>query len=90
VKTNNKVTPQPLPQALIARINLHCDRMLKRLKAAEANGTTWDVLKVELKRDFGALVDQFSLADEVNDEQQDDGHHTGHASCHKRPFPATL
>jgi hypothetical protein len=80
VKTNNKVTPQ-LTQVLIARINLHCDRMLK---AAEANGTTWDVLKVELKSDFGALVDQFSLADEVNDET--DGHRTGFASCHKRAF----
>jgi hypothetical protein len=75
-----------LPQALIARINLHCDRMLKRLKAAEANGTTWDVLKVELRRDFGALVDQISLVDEVNDERQNDGHHTGYASCHKRAF----
>ena len=75
-----------LPQALIARIKLHCDRMLKRLKAAEANGTTWEVPKVELKRDFGALVDQFSLADQANDEPQNDGRHTGYASCHKRAF----
>jgi hypothetical protein len=60
--------------------------MLKRLKAAETNGTPWDALKVELKRDFDVLGDQFSLADEVNNERHDDGRCPVFASCHKRTF----
>jgi hypothetical protein len=57
-------------RALTGRIEQRRDRMQDKLAAAEAGGATWDVLKIELERDFGAADEQLLLLTERLDAEQ--------------------
>ena len=41
--------------------------MLDRLASAEAKGTKWDIIKIELDRDFSSIFDDFMQLDEKLD-----------------------
>ncbi|SRR6266576_35901 len=54
-------------RSLMTRIQQRRDRMLDRLASAEAKGTKWDIIKIELDRDFSSIFDDFMQLDEKLD-----------------------
>jgi hypothetical protein len=44
-------------EALLNRIQQHHEALSKKVAEAEAKGTTWDLVKTELERDYSALFD---------------------------------
>ncbi len=57
--------------ALMTAIKRRHDQIQDRLASAEASGTAWDVIKVEIERDFSSIYD--SLAQLDNDEMKRGG-----------------
>jgi len=57
--------------SLISTIKRRHDQMQDRLASAEASGTAWDVIKVEMERDFSSIYD--SLAQLDDDEMKRGG-----------------
>jgi hypothetical protein len=59
-----------LHQSLLRQIQGRHDRMQARLASAEASGSTWDVIKVELERDFRSVYDDLLLLNDRLDASQ--------------------
>lgn len=59
-----------LHQSLLSQIQGRHDRMQARLASAEASGSAWDVIRIELERDFGSIYDDLLLLDDRLDASQ--------------------
>ena len=54
-------------RSLMTRIQQRRDRMLARLASAEAKGAKWEIIKIELDRDFSSIFDDFMQLNEKLD-----------------------
>jgi hypothetical protein len=59
-----------LHQSLLRQIQGRHDRMQARLASVEAKGSAWDVIRVEIERDFGSIYDDLLLLDDHLDVSQ--------------------
>ena len=59
-----------LHRSLIGKIERRRERLRAKLASAEASGSTWEVVKVELERDFSSIDDDLLLLDERLDADQ--------------------
>jgi hypothetical protein len=57
-------------QSLISQIEGRHARMQARLASVEANGSAWDVIRVEFKRDFRSIYDDLLLLNDRLDASQ--------------------
>jgi hypothetical protein len=59
-----------LHQSLLRQIQARHDRMQAKLASAEAKGSAWDVIRVEIERDFRSIYDDLLLLDDHLDASQ--------------------
>jgi hypothetical protein len=59
-----------LHESLLSQIQGRHDRMQARLASVEANGSAWDVIRVEFERDFRSIYDDLLLLDDHLDASQ--------------------
>jgi hypothetical protein len=57
-------------QSLIGQIEGRHARMQARLASVEANGSAWDVIRVEFERDFRSIFDDLLLLNDRLDASQ--------------------
>jgi deoxyadenosine/deoxycytidine kinase len=59
-----------LHRSLLGQIEGRHQRLQAKVAAAEAGGSTWDVVKAEFERDFSSVQDDLLLIDERLDADQ--------------------
>ena len=57
-------------QSLISRIQGRRERVQGKLACAEASGSAWEIIKVELERDFDSIYDDLLRLNEELDADQ--------------------
>jgi hypothetical protein len=62
--------PSDAHQALMSEIRKRRDRLQARLASVEAKGSAWDVIRVEMERDFSSIHDDLLQLDERLDAGQ--------------------